>query len=236
MSTWHPSLLILHARHECNICHGVRSASADFIRQYGWSVVLAPGDPKFGCWMGTFPLTGKIGIGVGPYSKFISKIRSRAMCNDFAHGQARSPTCVFQLDSWGHGKGQDWCVGDRIRWVLLAQEERYDLQVSIQFTLTGAFGELYHIPHGSTWACKTVWLWSPRRIAFKKDRIICSISDNKVREKLLCTADLTLKIAIDTCTVAEASADQIKALHPLVGATAAVAADMHAVRSKRFCH
>ena len=67
-----------------------------------------------------------------------------------------------------------------------------------------------------------------------RDRIVCGISDNKVREKLLRTADLTLKIAIDTCTAAEASADQIKTLHPIAGATAAAAADVHAVRSKRF--
>ena len=62
-----------------------------------------------------------------------------------------------------------------------------------------------------------------------RDRIVCGISDSKVREKLLRTGDLTLKVAVDTCTAAEASADQLKTLHP------ASTSDVHAVsRAGKF--
>ena len=62
-----------------------------------------------------------------------------------------------------------------------------------------------------------------------RDRIVCGVSDSKVRERLLRTADLTLQIAIDTCTAAEASADQLKTLH-----TGDSSADVHAINSRRF--
>ena len=47
---------------------------------------------------------------------------------------------------------------------------------------------------------------------FLRDRIVCGIMNEKVRERLLRTDDLTLKKAIDTCKVAEISVDQMKSL------------------------
>ena len=47
-----------------------------------------------------------------------------------------------------------------------------------------------------------------------KDRIVCGIRDSTLREKLLQIDNLTLKQCLDICTVAEASAEQIKQLAP----------------------
>ena len=52
-----------------------------------------------------------------------------------------------------------------------------------------------------------------------KDRIVCGVHSQQLREKLLQSDELTLEKCIDMCTITEASAEQVKQLAP--GSTAA---------------
>ena len=51
-----------------------------------------------------------------------------------------------------------------------------------------------------------------------KDRVVCGISNQLLREKLLQIDSLTLTKCIDLCTVTEASAEQVKQIAPKAGA------------------
>ena len=66
-----------------------------------------------------------------------------------------------------------------------------------------------------------------------RDRIVCGVQDNDVRMRLLRANNLTLKMSVDTCIVAEMSAEQLKSMNTEVNAMQAERKKTHRRKSQR---
>ena len=75
--------------------------------------------------------------------------------------------------------------------------------------------------------------YGPLEDEMLRDRIVCGVQDKDVRMRLLRANNLTLKMSVDTCIVAEMSAEQLKSMNTEVNAMQAHRKKTHPRKSQR---